>query len=87
VGGFDGKVVGWHGLGVSRLVFHQTIHYSQQRMTFDREKLKQSVADLANQGVFIGTSSWKYPLCRSRHKGYFAEYRIMPSAWDTWLGF
>jgi hypothetical protein len=33
-------------------------------MTFDREKLKQNVADLANQGVFIGTSSWKYPAWR-----------------------
>jgi uncharacterized protein YecE (DUF72 family) len=29
-------------------------------MAFDRERLKQSVADLAAKGVFIGTSSWKY---------------------------
>jgi uncharacterized protein YecE (DUF72 family) len=28
---------------------------------FNREELKQRVADLAVQGVFIGTSSWKYP--------------------------
>ncbi len=29
-------------------------------MPFDREKMKQSVAELAAKGVFIGTSSWKY---------------------------
>jgi uncharacterized protein YecE (DUF72 family) len=30
-------------------------------MTFDREKVKSAVATLAAKGVFIGTSSWKYP--------------------------
>src|SRR5947207_9282756 len=30
-------------------------------MTFDRGQLAQSAAALADQGVFIGTSSWKYP--------------------------
>ena len=30
-------------------------------MAFDREHLKQSAAKLAASGVFIGTSSWKYP--------------------------
>ncbi len=30
-------------------------------MNFDRDKLKHSLARLAAQGVFIGTSSWKYP--------------------------
>ncbi|HEY3855140.1 MAG TPA: DUF72 domain-containing protein [Verrucomicrobiae bacterium] len=29
-------------------------------MPFVREKLKQAVADLAEKGIFIGTSSWKY---------------------------
>ena len=29
-------------------------------MPFDREKMKQTVAKLASEGVFIGTSSWKY---------------------------
>jgi uncharacterized protein YecE (DUF72 family) len=29
-------------------------------MPFDRENLKTRLADLANKGVFIGTSSWKY---------------------------
>jgi hypothetical protein len=56
-------------------------------MAFNREQLKQQAAELAAQGVFMGTSSWKYQLCRDRHKGYFAEHRIMPSAWDNWLVF
>jgi Protein of unknown function DUF72 len=30
------------------------------QMSFDREKVRQKVAQLANAGVFIGTSSWKY---------------------------
>src|SRR6266404_6337536 len=29
-------------------------------MPFEREKMKQTVAELAAKGVFIGTSSWKY---------------------------
>jgi hypothetical protein len=28
-------------------------------MAFDRDELKQSVANLAASGIFIGTSSWK----------------------------
>src|SRR5213078_2316601 len=30
-------------------------------MAFDRERTKGAVAKLAARGVFIGTSSWKYP--------------------------
>lgn len=30
------------------------------KMSFDRDKLKSAVAKLAAQGVYIGTSSWKY---------------------------
>jgi len=30
-------------------------------MAFERERIKQSAAALADHGVFIGTSSWKYP--------------------------
>lgn len=30
-------------------------------MTFSREQLAEQAATLAAQGVFIGTSSWKYP--------------------------
>lgn len=30
-------------------------------MAFDREQIKTKVAELAANGVFIGTSSWKYP--------------------------
>src|ERR1051325_973150 len=30
-------------------------------MPMDREKLKGGLASLAASGVFVGTSSWKYP--------------------------
>jgi len=30
-------------------------------MSFDRDKMKSAIAALAAKGVFIGTSSWKYP--------------------------
>ena len=30
-------------------------------MTFDRDKMKAQAASLAAQGLYIGTSSWKYP--------------------------
>ena len=30
-------------------------------MTFDRDKMKSDLAALAAAGVFLGTSSWKYP--------------------------
>ena len=30
-------------------------------MPFDREQMKTRAAELAAKGVFIGTSSWKYP--------------------------
>ena len=30
-------------------------------MTFHREKLKHKAAELAGKGVYVGTSSWKYP--------------------------
>jgi hypothetical protein len=29
-------------------------------MAFDREKIKPKLAALADKGVYIGTSSWKY---------------------------
>jgi uncharacterized protein YecE (DUF72 family) len=53
-------------------------------MTFDREELKVRLADLAVQGVFVGTSSWKYPgWCgmlydrgRYEYRGKFAESRF-----------
>lgn len=31
-----------------------------QKLSFDREQIRQRVAGLAAQGVFLGTSSWKY---------------------------
>jgi uncharacterized protein YecE (DUF72 family) len=53
-------------------------------MEFSREHLRQQAAALARQGVFIGTSSWKYPgWCgqlydRSRYewRGQFADSRF-----------
>ena len=53
-------------------------------MPFERDKLKAAIASLAEQGVFIGTSSWKYLGWRgqlydeSRYiwRGRFAESRF-----------
>jgi len=42
-----------------------------QRMAFDRDQIKKRAAELAARNVYVGTSSWKYELCRARHKGYF----------------
>jgi hypothetical protein len=30
-------------------------------MPFDRDQMRQKALELAADGVFIGTSSWKYP--------------------------
>lgn len=53
-------------------------------MQFNRELLKRQVTDLAARGVFIGTSSWKYPgWCgtlydrgRYEYRGKFAQSRF-----------
>lgn len=53
-------------------------------MQFNREELRQQVADLAGQGVFVGTSSWKYPgwfgtlydRARYEYRGRFAQSRF-----------
>ncbi len=34
---------------------------NQIRMSFERDSMKTALAALAGQGVFVGTSSWKYP--------------------------
>lgn len=55
-----------------------------RRMSFERDKMKAAVARLAAQGVFVGTSSWKYPGWRgqlydeSRYvwRGRFSEARF-----------
>ena len=45
-------------------------------MQFNREQLKQQVARLAAEGVFIGTSSWKYPgWCGTLYEPARYEYR------------
>lgn len=53
-------------------------------MSFDRQQLADNVASLAQQGVFVGTSSWKYPgWCgtlyhrdRYEYRGKFAQSRF-----------
>jgi hypothetical protein len=45
---------------------------------FNREIIRNIISSLAAEAVFIGTSSWKYELCRARHNSYFAAHRIMP---------
>lgn len=52
--------------------------------TFDRSRIKQAVASLASRGVYIGTSSWKYPGWRGMlydasryvYRGKIAESRF-----------
>jgi uncharacterized protein YecE (DUF72 family) len=53
-------------------------------MAFDRQELAQQTASLAAQGVYIGTSSWKYPgwfetlyaRARYEYRGKFAMTRF-----------
>jgi len=53
-------------------------------MAFDRDQIRQQVAKLAERGVFIGTSSWKYPgwrgllydEARYAYRGKFADSRF-----------
>jgi len=53
-------------------------------VTFTREELAQKATDLAASGVFIGTSSWKYPgwrgmiydSARYEYRGKFAQTRF-----------
>ncbi|EEF57586.1 DUF72 domain-containing protein [Pedosphaera parvula] len=51
---------------------------------FDRDKLKASISGLADKGIYIGTSSWKYPGWRGMlyqedryiYRGKFSETRF-----------
>ena len=53
-------------------------------VTFNRQQLADEAASLAVQGVYIGTSSWKYPgwcgmlydRARYEYRGKFAETRF-----------
>jgi hypothetical protein len=53
-------------------------------VSFDRQLLAAKVAHLAAQGVYVGTSSWKYPgwcgmlydRTRYEYRGKFAETRF-----------
>ncbi len=44
-------------------------------MPFDREQMKEKVATLAAQGVFIGTSLWRYPWLDQLYTPARYEYR------------
>ena len=54
------------------------------RVAFDRDQLKKQLAKLADAGVFVGTSSWKYAgwtgmlydRARYEYRGKFAESRF-----------
>ena len=54
------------------------------RVPFERNELKQQLEDLAIQGVYVGTSSWKYPgwfgtlydRARYVYRGRFADSRF-----------
>src|SRR5258708_9937346 len=56
----------------------------QKSSTFDRLELAEKAAKLAAQGVYVGTSSWKYPgwcgtlynAARYEYRGKFAETRF-----------
>jgi hypothetical protein len=56
-------------------------------MQFEREKLREKLAQLAGNRVFIGTSSWKYTGWRGMlydeqrymYRGKFAESRFEKS--------
>ena len=53
-------------------------------MPFDRDQMKQAASALAAEGIFLGTSSWKYPGWRgqlydeSRYiwRGRYSEARL-----------
>ena len=54
-------------------------------MPFDREKLQTAAAALAQQGVFMGTSSWKYPGWRGQlyeHDRYVWRGRFSEARFD-----
>jgi len=74
-----------------RMLFGRTIKFTcafwacnKCSMAFDRERVKQQASALASQGVFIGTSSWKYPgwrgtlydSSRYEYRGKFAKTRF-----------
>jgi hypothetical protein len=60
---------------------------SVESTAFDRAQLHARLADLAGKGVFIGTSSWKYPGWRGMvydesrylYRGKFAKSRLEES--------
>src|ERR1017187_272544 len=64
-------------------VFPAGTHNSSS-MPFDRNKIKQTAAELAARGVFIGTSSWKYAGWRGMlydeqryiYRGKFSKTRL-----------
>jgi uncharacterized protein YecE (DUF72 family) len=71
-------------LGALPLCADSKVGATADRRAFDRQALKQRLGELAGQGVFIGTSSWKYPgwcgmlydSARYEYRGKFAETRF-----------
>jgi uncharacterized protein YecE (DUF72 family) len=63
-------------------------------MMFSREQLARQAADLAARGVFVGTSSWKYPgwcgtlydRARYEYRGRFAETRFKRNCLAEYAG-
>src|SRR5436189_4916910 len=61
-------------------------------MPFDREWMKQEAATLAGQGVFVGTSSWKYEgwfgqlytPARYEYRGKVAKTRFEGDCLSSW---
>jgi uncharacterized protein YecE (DUF72 family) len=54
-------------------------------MNFDRDRLKSRAAELAGKGVFLGTSSWKYPGWRGLiydQSGYLTRGRFSQSRFE-----
>jgi hypothetical protein len=61
---------------------------------FNRQELADQAASLAVQGVYIGTSSWKYPgwcgmlydRARYEYRGKFAETRFKQATGGLFFG-
>jgi uncharacterized protein YecE (DUF72 family) len=79
------SLVGEYLVFLAVLKFESSIRkVNNSDMAFDRESIKTELSKLASQGIFVGTSSWKYPGWRgilydeARYvwRGKFAESRF-----------
>jgi len=63
-------------------------------MAFHREDIKRKLAELAPQGIYVGTSSWKYAgwsgmlydRARYEYRGKFAESRFEKNCLAEYAG-